>query len=94
MMLKIIGTTFSDCTNILRFECKFTRREFSQQDFYVELLLPGQDYYNYSILSIILKKVDKFDTMKNTKCVFTHISGMFLVRFMFELKGNFSLYSD
>ena len=91
-MLKIIGTTFSDCTNILRFECKFTRSEFSQQDFYVELLLPGQDYYNY--MSVILKKGDKFDTTKNTKCVFTHISGMFLVRFMIELKGNFSLYSD
>lgn len=75
MMPKIIGTTFSDCTNLLRFECKFTRREFSREDFYFKLLLPGQDYYDY--MSVILKKVDKFDTMKNTKRVFTHISGMF-----------------
>lgn len=52
----IIGVTFSDCTNILRFECKFTRREFSQQDFYVELLLPGQDYFRWQIHVCHLEK--------------------------------------
>ena len=93
MMLKIIVSP-SVCTNIFRFEHKFTRREFSQQDFHVELLLHAKTTSGDNYMSVILKQLDKFDTMKNTKCVLTHISGTSLVSFMFKLKGNFSLYSN
>ena len=92
-MLKIIVSP-SVCTNIFRFEHKFTRREFSQQDFHVELLLHAKTTSGDNYMSVILKQLDKFDTMKNTKCVLTHIWGTSLVSFMFKLKGNFSLYSN
>ena len=55
------------CTNVLRFEHKFTRTIFSQKD--LVLMLDYSRLAKKTLgdnhMSVILQMVDQFDTMKN-----------------------------